>query len=82
MVQMLALQRVYVFSQRKEYPEGATFSISDTREADSLRLMKKARIFLVTIQTRKQEVIPIPMYPHLKLKTLKERPMTCRPKMI
>jgi len=44
MVQMLALQRVYVFSQRKEYPEGATFSISDTREADSLRLMKKAQI--------------------------------------
>ena len=44
MVQMLALQRVYVFSQRKEYPEGATFEIKDAREAESLRLMKKAQL--------------------------------------
>ena len=43
MVQMKALQpKVYVFSQRKEYPEGATFDVKDAREAESLHLSKKA----------------------------------------
>jgi hypothetical protein len=44
MVQMIALQRMYVFSKRKEYAEGVTFDISDMREADSLARMKKAML--------------------------------------
>jgi hypothetical protein len=43
MVQMIALQTVYVFSQRKEYREGVTFDVKDPREAESLHLSKKAR---------------------------------------
>lgn len=42
MVQMIALQTVYVFSQRKEYREGVTFDVADAREAESLHAMKKA----------------------------------------